>query len=283
MPIYNHNGTSISECYGIQGGSLSEAYNVDGTTVFTKQFTVMTYNVQHFTGINGQQTMQQSIIDTYNADIIGMQEVTKNGTMPTVGVNVLTNYPNKRMSNHINYMCMVSKIPLSNVVISDFVNQDPEDMSRWNETRAYMMADIVVGGKTIKWVNTHLCFLTPEIKYLQMAEVFNLVKNEEYVIVTGDFNTSNYTSPSDAEYANMFAQFANAGFVMANHQPTSYTKTWTNSTNATSLDEFITPTDDIIVSSNIGIVDVVFDTTKLNYLNGQPIDHIPIIARLTIN
>lgn len=282
--IYDIDGTQINSICNRVGESLLSAYDISGDMVFPSAslFKVMTYNVQWFSGINGQQAMQQSIINNNDADIIGFQEMTTNGTIPTVGINVLSSYPNKRLSNHKNYMCMASKKPLSNVVIEDFVNQDPEDASRYNETRAYMIADVYVNGKTIKWINTHLAPNTAEYKYLQMAEVLALAINKEYCIITGDFNSLLYESSSDAEYARMYAPFANAGFKMANHNPNSFTKTWTNISNATSLADFTYPTDDIIVSSNIDIVDVVFDTTKLSNLNGQSIDHIPIIATLKI-
>ena len=289
MSIYNINDVSLQSAYDVDGESISTAYDVNGNEVFSDSsepflFKVMTYNVRWFTGINSQQTMQEAIIDTYDTDIIGMQEVTKNGTVPTVGQNVLVDYPTIQLSNHSNYIAMASKTSLSNIVIADFVNQDPEDMTQYNETRAYMMADISVNGKTIKWINTHLAPNTASYKYLQMQEILNLAKNHRYVIITGDFNSYNYTSPSDSEYADMYGIFANEGFKMANHQPNSYTKTWTNNTSATSLADFTSPTDDIIVSPSIDIVDVVFDTTKLSYLmSGQEIDHIPIIATLEIS
>jgi hypothetical protein len=37
------------------------------------------------------------------------------------------------------------------------------------------------------------------------------------------------------------------------------------------------------VSNNIDITDVVFDTTKLSYLNGNAIDHIPVVATLRLS
>ena len=82
----------------------------------------------------------------------------------------------------------------------------------------------------------------------------------------------------------MYGMFEEAGYRMANHQSDgSYTKTWTSLTEASGLSDFAQPTDDIIVSPNIDILSVSFDVTKLSYLNGSQIDHIPIIATLEVN
>ena len=288
MSIYDINGNAMDSAYSKSGQSLDAAFNIDGEQVFPDSVTlkVMTYNVQWFTLLNSQQTMQAAIINGNNADVIGFQEMSKNGTIPTVGNNVLTAYSTKKLSNHKNYLGMASKLPLSNYVISDFSNQDPQDASQYNEIRAYMVADISAGGKVIKWINTHLCLLTQSIKWLQMSEIKALADGfvaEGYpVIITGDFN-SYALSVEDDDYINMYKPFVDDGYNLANCDDiTGFTKTWTDSTSATSLSEMTWATDCIIVSSDVSIDSVVFDTTKFSYLDGNPIDHIPIIATLTI-
>lgn len=282
--IYDKDGTQLYMAYGKDGSELNEVYDVNGNIVFAGDIhlKVMTYNVQWFTGINSQQAMQQSIINTYNADIIGVQEISTNGTIPSVGQTVLSSYSYQQLSNHKNYLAMMSKFPLSNVVVADFENQDPNDMTQYGETRAYMMADISVGGKTITWINTHLC-LTDEYKYLQMKEIFDIMETKEYAIATGDFNIKTYNSTSDAPYINMVKQFADAGYNVANNKATGHTNTHTSATTASSLADLVSPLDDIITTGNIDILSVTFDTTKFSYLNGSAIDHIPVIADLQIN
>ena len=282
--IYDKDGTQLYAAYEKDGSELTEVYDVNGNVVFAEDIylKVMTYNVQWFTGINGQLTMQQSIINNYNANIIGVQEISTNGTVPSVGQTVFSSYQYQQLSNHKNYIAMMSKFPLSNVVVADFENQDPYDMTQYSETRAYMMADISVGGKTITWINTHLC-LTPEYQYLQMKEIFDIMETKEYAIATGDFNIKPYTSISDDAYVNMVKQFADAGYNVANNKATGHTNTHTSATTATSLADLVSPHDDIITTGNIDILNVVFDITKFNYLNGNPIDHIPVIAELKIN
>lgn len=292
MAIYDIYGNQLQAVYDIEGNSLQYAYDIEGSQIFGGKppvgtpLKVMTYNVQYFNGINSQSAMQNAIISLYEPDIIGMQEL---GTytasnLPSVGQTMLANYPNKQFSNHKNKVLMVTKsLALSNVAIADFENQDPQDVSQYNETRAYMKADITVGGKTITWINTHLCYLTKSVMYEQMAEVFAMAEQCEYVIITGDFN-SGVTGLEENDYIYMYKQFVDAGYNLANNSPTAgFVNTYAYLTNPTSLADLQTAPDSIIVSGNIDIDSVVFDTTKFSYLNGSVIDHIPVIATLTIH
>lgn len=291
MSIYDINGNQLQAVYDIEGNSLQYAYDIEGNQIFGGSeppvgtpLKVMTYNVQKFLGINNQQTMQRAIVDLYDADIIGMQELGSVTTLGTVGSYMLANYSVKQLSNHLNKIMMVTDgITLNNLVIADFVHQDPQDASQYNETRAYMKADITVGGKTITWINTHLCYLTKSVMYEQMAEVFAMAEQCEYVIITGDFN-SGVTGLEENDYIYMYKQFADAGYNLANNSPTAgFVNTYAYLTNPTSLADLQTAPDSIIVSGNIDIDSVVFDTTKFSYLNGSVIDHIPVIATLTIH
>ena len=284
MPVYDINGTNIMTVYDKNGNPLTQAYDVNGSQLLdANDLAVMTYNVQRFRGINSQQAMQDQIINTYKPTIIGMQEL-GNSTLPSIGVNMLADYSVKRLSNHTNKIMMVTKsLTLNNLVIADFTNQDPLDLSMWNETRAYMKAEITVGDKIITWINTHLCFMTQSVKWLQMNEIFELAEQCDYCIITGDFNSQTVNATSD-DYLNMYKQFVDAGYNLANNSPSSgFTNTFTNATTASALSDLTDAPDTIIVSSNITINSVTFDTTKFSYLNGQAIDHIPIYAELRIN
>lgn len=278
MAIYDLDGNPIQIAYDADGDPLSEAYDLDGNPLYEtdNHLTVMTYNPQWFRGINAQQAMQNTIIQNNNPDIIGFQEFSRDGTVGTVASNMLTNYRYDYMSEHYNYMYLASKLPLQNVVVADFVNQR-------GETRAYMKCEINVGGKTVTWINTHLDYQYDSTQYAQMQEIFAIAEQAEYCIITGDFNNW-ATSISDADYIGLYKPFVDAGYNLANCTALrGFTKTWTDSTTATSPAEMTYPTDNIITSSNISIDSVVFDTTKFSYLDGNPIDHIPIIAHLTVN
>lgn len=282
MPVYNINGNSAMVAYNYNGIRQPQVYDIQQNPLLPN-LVVMTYNVGNFTGINAQQTMQDTIIAKYEPDIVSLQELMNNATLPTVGANMFEDYSYKQVSNHKNRLFMISKtITPSNVVIADFTNQDPLDASQWNETRAYMKGDIEVNGKTITWFNTHLCYLTQSVKWQQMQELYTMAQNCEYAILAGDFNSYPMTVESD-EYINMYKPFVDAGYKVLNCSPAyGFTNTWTSSTTATSMADLTHPHDSIIVSGNITVVDVVLDTTKFNYVNGSEFDHIPVVAYLQV-
>lgn len=286
MAIYDINGDVLDTAYGVDGNSLSHAYDLTGDQIFPDgppspvTLKVMSYNVQWFTKINSQQAMQNAIIAAYTPDVIGFQEFTKTATIPTVGQNMLSAYPYVQLSSHYNYMGLASKTALSNPISVDYVTQDTAGET---EIRAYQKCYINVGGRQIAWFNTHLSYKNSAPKYAQMAELFQAAELEEYAIITGDFN-SVALADTDNDYINMYKQFVDAGYNLANNSPTAgFTKTFSSQSTASSLADLMTTPDTIIVSGNIDIDSVVFDTTKLSYLDGNPIDHIPLIASLTIN
>lgn len=288
MAVYNKAGIVAQIIYVMSGNLLSDAYYLDGVQVFPdgpQTLKVMSYNVQYFKKINSQQTMLTEIANKYNADIIGLQELASYSlsTIPVAGQVFLTNYPNRNLSGHINKLMLATKsIVLSNVVYADFINQDPEDMTQYNETRAYIKGEFSVGGKTITIINTHLCLLTTSVKWQQMEEIFALAEQCEYVIITGDFNQYSNDASGD-DFVHMFKPFLDAGYNLANCSPDfGFIKTASNLTTAETLDDLQAPPDNIIVSGNINIVDAIVDDTKLSYLDGNPIDHVPIIAVLEI-
>ena len=277
--IYNKSGNELNTVYNVGSQSVETAYDVSGNIVFgglDYDLTVMTYNIQYFGGINSQTTMQQHIIDTYDADVIGLQELGTSGSMPSVGSAVLTEYPYKYIGVQTNKTALVSKTELSNIASAVFTNQA-------SETRGYQKAYISFAGKNICWINTHLEYISDSVKYAQMGEIFTLADDEDYVIITGDFN-SECEAITDNDYIGLYKQFVDAGYNLANCSvDAGFTKTWTNSATATSTNDLTYATDSIITSGNIDIVSVTFDPTKFSYLDGNPIDHIPVIARLKIN
>lgn len=282
MSIYRLNGDNLSAAYNKSGVEIQTAYDKNGNVVYRKgeqqyiSLKIMSYNVQHFTKLNSQQAMQAEIISKYTPDIIGFQELSKDGSVPAVGQNVLTAYQNKLLSHHINYLGYASKIPIFNLESKDYSEQDPQDWTLWQEKRAYMKGKIQVRDKTITLINTHLCFKTRSIKHLQMKELFDIAQTCEYVILTGDFNAF-CLSEDDTDYINMYKQFVDAGYHMINDTATTgFIKTQTEGAQATSLDDLTWALDNVIVSGNISISDFVYDTTKLSYLDGNPIDHIPV-------
>lgn len=286
MSIYDIDGVAQDYAYLFNGSTLVQAYDIYGNPLLgppvKMPLNVMSYNVQWFSGINSQTAMQQKILNDNQPSIISLQELTQNGTIPAVGATVLSDYSTKILSNHKNYLGVVSKLPLYNTISADFVNQDPEDMSRYGETRAYIKTYFNFNGKKICLINSHLAVVTRSYIYAQMSELFELAQAEESVIIAADFNT-NFSNFDGEYYTNTFKPFIDAGYKAVNNSPLSgITKTFCGNATAASLADFSSNPDSIIVSSNIDIDNVVFDTTKLQYLNGDKIDHIAVCATLLI-
>jgi endonuclease/exonuclease/phosphatase family metal-dependent hydrolase len=284
MAIYNINGTEVQSAYSVGGAALSAAFSIDSEQVFPTSsiLRVMTYNVQWFSGINSQVQMQREIIDNNAPDIISFQEFSQTPSVPSVGAQVLGAYPYIQISNHTNYMAIASKLPLSDVTTADFISQDPEELSRWGETRAYIKCYFTFGGKRICFIDTHLCVLSYAVRAAQAEELLEMVSNEERFIIAADLN-ANYSNFQDEDWTGISKRFYDAGYNLFNSTPDlGIVKTWTDATTATSLSEFTANPDNIITSSNIGISARTFDTTKLRYLNGDPIDHVASCALLLI-
>ena len=277
MGIYNVNVTAITTAYDVDGLSIAQAYDVNGNALIDdSQIIVMSYNVQWFGGLNGNESMQEGIIGTYKPNIIGLQELTTGSSMPSMGATLFSDYQSQYIGGQTNKTGLVSKYSLSNVVSSNFTNQA-------SETRGYQKAFFTTNAKTICWINTHLETSGAEsVKVAQAGEIFDLVQNEQYFIITGDFNTV-CKSTSDTEYTTIMKQFIDAGYNSANCSAQhGFLDTWTSGSTASGT---WYPCDHIITSSNIDIDNVIVDTTKIDVAaqSGQTIDHLPIVAYLTIN
>ena len=284
--IYNKSGTEALVAYNANGTALSSAYDLNGNKVLNdNHLVVMSYNVQDWMGINSQQAMQSAIINLYDPDIIGFEEFSKSGSVPTIPRNILTKYPYINMTNHVNYNAIASKLYLTDITVADYETQDPYDVSIYEETRSYIRGYFNKAGKRIAFFCTHLCVRNAEPRYAQMQELFDMAEDEEYCIITGDFNSTDrpLTELSD-DYINQYKLFVDAGYHLANNSPTAgFTNTHATATEISSLADLTSALDSIIVSNNIVIDNVIFDPTKISYQNGTKFDHIPVIAYLTIN
>lgn len=274
--IYDVQGNEISSAYAINGGALSQAYDVQGNELIDDGFVVMSYNVQWMTGINSDMTMQASILNTYNPDVIGFQEFQKavSSQMPSWVNTLLPDYQTL-MGNYGNKNGIASKYTMSNFTTVPFTTQTMDGQS-------YSTATITVNGKEIFLVDAHLTTSDYEAtKVEQAGEVFDALQGHEYFILMGDFNTV-CKSVNDTEYTTLMKRFVDAGYNVANCSPQhGFNDTWTGGSTASGT---WYPCDHIITSANITIDEVIVDTQKISVAEqtGQSIDHLPIIARLTI-
>lgn len=282
MAIYDVNGNSLNAIYDKDNAQLSQAYDIDGNELIstpTSNFVVMTYNIQWFTGVNSNQAMQENIFDTYDADVIGFQEFQKANisTVPTMATQLLSqNYPYLSMGDYGNKNALASKYELIDFTTVPHTTQTMDGQS-------YSTATINFDGKEILLVVSHVTTSDYEAtKVEQIGEVFDAIQNAEYFIIMSDFNTV-CKSVNDTEYSTIMKQFVDAGYNCANcTEQFGFLNTWTSSSTASGT---WYPCDHVITSSNITIDNVIVDTTKIDIATqtGQSIDHLPVIAYLTIN
>lgn len=276
MSVYDINGAELATVYGVGGTVLTQAYDIDGNPLLSEEPTsdlvFMTYNVQRFTGRNGNQTMQERIMNAYKPDIVGLQEL-GSGTMPALGVTLFADYPYQTLGSQTNKTGVVSKIALDNPTYTQYV-------AKASETRGYNKAYITVNGKRIAFFNTHLEVLGGTAHTAQAKELFDALQEETSFIAVGDYNVECH-STNDAEYTAVVKQFIDAGYNLSNWTAqTGFVDTWFNGTTVAGSN-YVCPCDNIITSPDITIESIVYDPIKLEYESGV-IDHIAVIAHLQV-
>lgn len=294
--IYDSNGNALSAVYDKDGISLSKAYDKDGNVIFqqgdSNTLTVMAYNVGHFYSewhdaptSTGDVFYQRNkgIFDKYHpVDFAGLSEWSN--VIGTVQASVLmdeffTSY----------YPDYTPYPPSPNAALTSAFSVTPSSVAltryqtQGNETRYYQKSYATFNGKTICCLLTHLD-LVSSARNAQFIELMNAVQNEEYFIITGDFNFT-ITQVGDSEYNNSIQIALNRGYHSAQNANSLLMTCYSGETVAESAN--IYALDNIITSSNIDISNVRVDTTKLTdgicSQYGIIIDHLPLVADLTIN
>ncbi len=247
---------------------------------------VMTYNTQLFAGsINVIDEIHEITNAKYQPDIIGFQEYANRNTSLELYEKSQSffsecdywNIYKLEQGVQSPYIAMASRRKLFNV--ENFVFENNVEGVQKSYSKAYFY----VNGKKILWINAHLMTSDDEpVKVAQSTEIFNIVKNESYFIITADFNTV-CKSTSDEEYTTIMKQFVDAGFNCANcTEQFGFIDTWSSVKTATGGVWY--PCDHVITSPNIDIVNVFRDETKFDFADGtKSIDHLPLIADLVIN
>lgn len=288
MAIYDANGNQLLAIYEASGNELDSGYDAEGNVIYTKSepspsldddeylIKVMTYNVQYFSALNANEAMQAEIISKYEPDIIGFQEFNRAYSIPSLAQTLLADYSDIQLGVSIpNNLAMASKsVSFQNLTSRVYTQQN-------GEKRAWMKAYIPFHGINLCLMNTHLIVDDLDVRYAQMAEYVEKSADDEYVIMTGDFNIYAADTSSPA-WINMYKPLVDAGYNLANcSDDNNFNWTYTN----TSLqNKLISPDclDNIITTSNIRIVRTYYDMTKYDYVTNQSIDHIPIICELAV-
>lgn len=273
--IYNNIGDVVNSIYNSQGLQANMLYDSSGnllTQSENKTLKVMTYNIGIFTGRNTLDVLQH-IVNTYDADLIGLQEVQKTSLNSNFN-KAFGNYPYYKLGTQYNKDGILSKTELINTS-STLYNYNTL------EQRAFTKGYINFNGQQICFINTHLEQTSGgEAKVRQAQQLHEILQNEEYFILTGDFNTICH-DVNHSEYLQIIKPFLDMGAHSVNCTAESgFINTWTDKTTLTQDNGH--PCDHIIVSNKISVKNVIFDQYKNTINSSESVDHIPIIAELEI-
>lgn len=290
MAIYGLNGIPLSSAYNANGTELIHAYDVGGTEVYSKQphsLVVMTYNVgQWYIGTTSRvpvskkseyYAIHNGAFSNYRPDVLLMQEALSTWCDDgSLSADLLAPYfddikntrPTTAYQGH--YIC-TKNFPMSNYTVHPF------SVNKGNYP-SFESAQITVGGRVVNIVNTHNDTVDSYAQQ-EVADLLAALQNMEYFILCGDFNCIAETV-GDAEYKLCIKPFLDAGYHVGNCNGEYWINTYfaTADPNGTRY-----KTDNVITSANITIDDLYADTTKLTDGLSDKIDHIPLIAELTIN
>ena len=289
MSIYNAKGNPLLNAYNLNGGQISSAYNIDGRQIFPdaqSTLKIMSYNVGAWTafGNNATQenqetwyTLQNNILAEEQADLIGIQEYEDAIGSYNVPAMIRQYAPYLFDVDRVNNKAgraIASKYLMTNSREINFTNQN-------GEIRSYLIGDVNIGGKMIKFITTHLALDNATVA-LQIQELLTAVESFEYWIITGDFNI-NFPNAQSEGYSILIEPFLNEGYNVANGDPNGFGFIPAFSTGTPEQDTGWAYLDNIMCSSNIEIANVYVNRQKITEHAGYAIDHLPLIAEVVVN
>lgn len=290
MSVYNLNGQALANVYGVSGSSLSYAYDKSGNVIFTNApvtLKVMTYNVgQWYVGNTNrvpaaQKTeyynLQYGTFENNPVDVLFLQEYLNSwcdddSSAQTDFIDPFFNH--QEVTNPSGYVG--HSICTDNLTINNYTSHNFSINSGSYPT--YETAQIVVGGRTVNIINTHNDF---RLAYQQgdVTDLLSVIEDMEYFILCGDFNIDLSTEDTTSDqYQNSVKRFLDNGYHVGN-----CVVDWIPTYFSTSSPTGGKYTDQIVTSANITIDDLYAYTEKLSDGIGDKIDHLPLIAELTIN
>ena len=285
--IYGKNGDALTSAYNASGDSIENAYDVGGEVVFTAQsqiLKVMTYNVGGwYLGRGGNvpsaekalfYDLQTGMIENNDPDVLVIQEYLANfsddGTSALTMLQGLFPYVHAKVSGTYFGRTICSKYPITNYVERTYTQES---------SRYFDSCTITVNGVPITFVNTHLG-LTQANRNPEIDQLITYLSTLDKFILCGDFNTEmiyETAGVSNQQYIDNVKPFIDAGFNSANFADFGFMMTCINWTNGNHL-----CLDNIYTSSDIAVSDAFVDETKLSELTEDKVDHMPLIATLTI-
>lgn len=253
-----------------------------------KTLKVMTFNIGKFNYGKSTGGMEQILVDEkmynwrrffgeHDVDILAVQEfssvIDENKTLDSN--SNLFNYLFANYTSHYPQVLKIySKEKIQKDVVTGYLPNDTDDNKR-GYVKSYITLD---NGVKICLINCHLTYFDNsdgvEIRKQQINSLLNVLENEKYFILFGDFNT-NFGG------INEYNPFIEKGYNLANGGYFGWVRTFNNEKNYTDTanrghDRYL---DNIITSANIKII----NAKVLNTFNYLTSDHLPILAEIEIN
>ena len=237
---------------------------------------VMTYNVHSCIGIDGKPSPNRiaRVIARYSPDIIALQEldVKRRRTEEVDQAHVIAK--TLEMDFHFHPSLTVDEEKYGNAILSRFSSKViktgafPLVPRQPNlEPRGLIWSEILVQGKKIQLINTHLGLKMVErriqIESLAGSEWLGHPDCTRPLIVCGDFNTG----PSSTLYQKLTRYLNDAQLSLNNHRPR---KTWFGHYPISRIDH-------ILISPELQVTNVLIPSTALTR---KASDHLPLIVDL---
>lgn len=288
MSIYDYSGQQLNAAYDADGTSINIAYDYEGNVVFNAGFPlkILQYNVgQWYIGDHDNvpsdkdaayYALQSGIISQNDADILLLEEYTaqfSKAGRATLSM-LFPSYPyfheeTNGTTTTVTQRAIYSKYPISNYTAHKF-----SDSNYYYDT-----CTITINGIEILVAVTHLHWNNRTYRAQEVQTILSGVSGSQYVIIGGDFNTTDCFSTSGLDYIAVVKPFLDAGYRAANAGDFGFIGTYTSGSSAPYT---MTVLDNIVVSSNITFKSVQADQTKLTDGLNEKVDHLPLIATLQI-
>ena len=288
MSVYVYSGETRTPLYDVNGTILVNAYDVAGNIVYNlydHPLKVMTYNVGGWYIGSGRNVpaaekeayykLHTETIQENDPDILMIQEYldafSDDGTSALTMLQNLFPYVHTVTSGIYFGRAICSKFPITNYVQQTYTKEP---------SRYYDYCTVAVGTMPLTCVVTHPG-LTQVNRDAEIAELVPFLETLDAFICCGDFNTA--IKPTEDETSDHYIYnvkpFIDAGFNSANWSEAGFLVTYNNGVDGTGTSSCI---DGIYTSSNLVIGSVKVDTRKLTDGIVAVVDHMPLIAEITL-
>ncbi len=168
---------------------------------------VVSYNIQHGFTANLDYALIGADLAAEGADLVGLQELDlftgRNGNRDSLReIAEAAGYVHYAYAKAIDFMGgaygtgILSKYPIRSFSVLPLE-------SYGKEQRVVSRATVEIGGREILFLNTHFSLGEREMRRIQFETLADLVKDQAYYIITGDFNTEDFSEFECIEGVNL--------------------------------------------------------------------------------